>query len=335
MAFRVLLVGGGSGGHVFPLVSVAHALKHHRPDVQVKLMGDGSFVPRAAKEYGLPYSTIIAPKLRKYEGAPDPLALLKLPFALAEALWKLFWYMPDAVFAKGGYTSIMPVLVARLYAIPVYLHESDSVPGLANRSLAKHAKVVFTAYEKAAGAFAPYPTVLVGNPVRPGLGGMDAGASRTAFGLSPDKRTVLIIGGSQGADQLNKVILEGLVQMVQDGYQLIHLCGEKNYAAVNEQAQKILAEGAGEYAEAVKAQYRVYPFLDEKQLAAAYAACDVAVTRAGANLLAELAWVGKPMIIVPLPGSAQNHQLFNAAEAAKYGNIIIEGVNLTPNILIS
>src|SRR3989304_9041483 len=140
MAYRVLLVGGGSGGHVYPLIAVARALqdqaKAQGKKVNVKLMGDGPFVARAAKEAGLSYTGIIAPKLRRYASAGNMLDVLKIPVAIAQSLWKLLWFMPDVVFAKGGYTCAFPTLAARFYMIPVFLHESDAVPGLANRMMA-------------------------------------------------------------------------------------------------------------------------------------------------------------------------------------------------------
>ena len=334
MAFRVLLVGGGSGGHVYPLVAVARALKKQDPNVRVKLMGDGPFVARAAKGADLPFTGIIAPKLRRYSSASNVMDLFKAPLALVQSLWKVFWFMPDAVFAKGGYTSVFPVLAARLYMIPVYLHESDSVPGMGNRILAKRAKLIFTAFEKANQVFAGFPTMLVGNPVRKDLAGLDRDASRTAFSLATDKATILVIGGSQGAKQINGVVIEGLVQLMQAGYQIIHQCGDTNYQEVTAAVEQVIAEGDESYGKLIKEQYRAYPFLDGQQLATAYAACDVAITRASANVLTELASIGKPMIVVPLASAAQNHQAENALELTRYGGVVISGANLTPHLLM-
>lgn len=338
MAFRVLLVGGGTGGHVYPLVAVASALKKAGVSagrtVEVKLMGDGPFVERAAKENDLPFKKIMAPKLRRYASAANATDWIKAPFALWQSLWNLFWYMPDAVFSKGGYTSAFPVLIARLYAIPVYLHESDSVPGLANSVLAKRAKLIFTAFKSAQDSLEGFPTMLVGNPVRQALGGVKKDAARAAFKLQNDKPTIFVIGGSQGALQINEVMIDGLVEMVQSGYQIIHQCGDRNYKELSEQIERIAKEGEGSYGDLVNAQYRLYPFLNQDQLAAAYSACDVAITRASANVLTELAALGKPMIIIPLAGSAQNHQLKNAMELSQYGNRVVQGVNVTPHILM-
>jgi UDP-N-acetylglucosamine--N-acetylmuramyl-(pentapeptide) pyrophosphoryl-undecaprenol N-acetylglucosamine transferase len=339
MTFRVLLIGGGSGGHVYPLVAVANALKRQGVKagmaVEVKLMGDGPFVKRAAEENGLSATSLIAPKLRRYTSVANATDWLKAPFALIQVLWKLFWYMPDAVFAKGGYTSAFPALVARLYAIPLYLHESDSVPGLTNKVLAKRARLVFTAFPSATQALSAYPTKEVGNPIRRGLAGVEKTKALVAFKLVSDKPTVLILGGSQGARQINDVILDGLVEMVNKGYQIIHQCGDAHYAALSDEVEKIVSEGGEAYAQAVAERYRLYPFLDQDELATAYAACDVAVTRASANVLTELAALGKPMVMVPLASAAQNHQFHNASALIAYGNILIEGANLTPHLLMA
>ncbi|HTP57224.1 MAG TPA: UDP-N-acetylglucosamine--N-acetylmuramyl-(pentapeptide) pyrophosphoryl-undecaprenol N-acetylglucosamine transferase [Candidatus Paceibacterota bacterium] len=337
MAFRVLLVGGGSGGHVYPLVAVARAVKKQQPDADVRIMGDGRFVSRAAKEAGIRYSGIMAPKLRRYASAGNVLDLLKIPFALAQSFWKLFWLMPDVVFAKGGYTAAFPTLAARFYMIPVYLHESDSVPGLANRILAKRSRLVFTSFATADAAFRALgrTTMLVGNPFRTELCCVDRTAAHQALKLDPAAKTVLFLGGSQGAAQINDLVLNSLVQMVQQkGWNVIHQTGDANYTDVQKAVESYMAEGKETYASAITARYRVYPFLNESELATAYGAADVAVTRASAGALTELAYLGKPMVVVPLPGSANNHQQENARELATFGAAVVDGVNATPSLVI-
>jgi UDP-N-acetylglucosamine:LPS N-acetylglucosamine transferase len=240
MTYRVLLVGGGTGGHVYPLVAVAKALQSRATQKGVKIrllmMGDGPIFARAAKENGIRYTTILAPKLRRYTSAGNIFDILKVPIALVQSLWKLFWFMPDAVFAKGGYTCAFPTLAARLYMIPVYLHESDSVPGLANRVLSKRSRLVFTSFASADHYFTDMgrTTMLVGNPFRSELCCIDHAQALQALQLDPAKKTVLIIGGSLGAQQLNDLVLNGLVQLVQKGYQVIHQTGDKNFDADNQ-----------------------------------------------------------------------------------------------------
>lgn len=341
MTYRVLLVGGGTGGHVYPLVAVAKALQARATQkgqkIKLLMMGDGPIFHRAAKENGIAYTTIMAPKLRRYTSTGNILDVFKIPVALAQSLWKLLWFMPDAVFAKGGYTCAFPTLVARLYFIPVFLHESDSVPGLANRMLSKRSKLVFTSFASADRYFSELgrPTMLVGNPFRAELCCTDHVQALQALKLDTTKKTILIIGGSLGAKQLNDLVLNGLVQMVQRGYQIVHQTGEKNYAEVKKAVEQYMIEGKDSYAPLIAAQYRVYPFLDQGQLATAYGAADVAVTRASAGVLTELAYSGKPMIVVPLPGSANDHQLVNAAELGRFGAVVMDGANVSVQVLLS
>lgn len=337
MAFRILMVGGGSGGHVYPLVAIARALKRQRPDVDIILMGDGPYVSRAAREAGVRASGIIAPKLRRYASAGNVFDLLKIPLALAQSLFKLLWYMPDVVLAKGGYTCAFPTFAARLYMIPVYLHESDAVPGLANRILARRSKLVFTSFPAADDVFAQMrrPTLLVGNPYRQELCCVEREPAHAALKLDPSRKTILIIGGSQGAQQLNDIVLNDLVRLVQKGYNIIHQAGDRNFANVQKTIQQYLADGKDSYASLIGTQYRLYAFLAEGELAAAYGAADVVISRASAGVMTELASMGKPMVLVPLPGSANDHQAANAAELARYGAAVVDGVNATPSLVMA
>jgi UDP-N-acetylglucosamine--N-acetylmuramyl-(pentapeptide) pyrophosphoryl-undecaprenol N-acetylglucosamine transferase len=123
--------------------------------------------------------------------------------------------------------------------------------------------------------------------------------------------------------------------MVQKGYQVIHQAGDKNFDEVKKAVEQYATEGTGSYAPLITSQYRVYPFLDEAQMGTALSAADVVVTRAGAEALSEISFVGKPCIVVPLAGSANDHQLANATELAKYGAIVMDGANATPQLLIS
>ncbi len=337
MSTRVLLVGGGTGGHIYPLVAVAKALRAQSRDVQVRMMGDGPLLKRAADEAGIEYRTIIAPKLRRYASTGNIFDVFKIPVALVQSLWQLLVYMPDAVFAKGGYTCAFPVLVARLYRIPVYLHESDSIPGLANRMLAKRSKLVFTSFASTDAYFQKLgrPTLLVGNPFRAELCCVDRALAHSALKLDASKKTVFIAGGSSGAVQLNDLVLDCIVQMVQKGFQVIHQTGDKNFAEVKKTIEQYMTEGKDSYATLIAAQYRVYPFLDQGQLATAYGACDIAVTRGSAGMLTELSYLGKPMIIVPLPGSASDHQLVNAQELAGLGAVVMDGANVSAQVLMT
>jgi UDP-N-acetylglucosamine--N-acetylmuramyl-(pentapeptide) pyrophosphoryl-undecaprenol N-acetylglucosamine transferase len=341
MTYRVALVGGGSGGHVYPLVAVARALQAQATakgiSLQLMLFGDGPYLERAAHEAGIPYHTLIAPKLRRYASAGNILDIFKIPLALVQSLWRMFWFMPDVVFAKGGYTCAFPTLAARVFFIPVYLHESDSIPGLANRILARRSKLVFTSFTSADQFFAQMrrPTMLVGNPIRTSVAGISRDAAHKALGLDVAKKTVFIAGGSQGAQQINDLVLNALVQLVQKGYNIIHQAGDHNFSDVKKAVEQYMTEGKDSYAPLIATQYRVYPFLDEGQLATAFGAADIVVNRASAGAISEISLLSKPCILIPLPGSANDHQLHNAAELAKYGAVIMDGANVTPQLLIA
>lgn len=338
MNYRILLLGGGSGGHVFPLIAVANALKEKSQQdgmsLELMVLGDGKFMKNAAAEAGLNFKSILAGKLRRYFSPLTILDIFKIPIGFFQSLWHIFWFMPDVVFAKGGYASLPGALVAKLYFIPLFVHESDSVPGLTNRFLGKLSKTVFISFNSSQKYFNPSKAVLTGNPVRQELLVGNRSAAMEKFGLNPNRKTILVAGGSQGAQKINRIILDSLVLLVKD-FQIIHQCGESQLDSVKAESEKIIKEGEGEYADAVKANYKLYPFLDTNDMALAYAVADVIISRAGASNISEISMLGKPAIIIPITNSSSDHQLENALEFSKFGAAVIEEENLTPHILIS
>ncbi|MDP3696728.1 MAG: UDP-N-acetylglucosamine--N-acetylmuramyl-(pentapeptide) pyrophosphoryl-undecaprenol N-acetylglucosamine transferase [Candidatus Taylorbacteria bacterium] len=337
MEKRILLVGGGSGGHVYPLIAVAKSLKEiaSRSQVDLKLMmlGEGNFLERAAKESNIPFKKIIAGKLRRYSSLETFIDILKVPLSFVQSLWHIFLFMPDAVFTKGGYASFMPAMVASLFLIPVFIHESDSVPGLSNMLISKFATKVFLSFKTAEKYFEEAKVIFTGNPVRKELFRGDKDAARVYFNLREPRPTVLILGGSQGAKMINDVVLSSLVVMAQK-FNIIHQCGESQHAAVKKDIDTILTEGTRQYAAPVEVYYRLYPFLDQNQLASAYALADIIVSRAGAGTLFEIAQAGKPAVIVPISQSPANHQYLNAFEFSLSGGYLMEESNFNRESLI-
>ena len=336
--YRILLLGGGSGGHVFPLIAVAEALKEKSQQIGTPLelivLGEDRFMEKAATEAGLNFKSVLAGKLRRYFSPLTILDILKMPIGFFQSLWYVFWFMPDVVFAKGGYASLPGAFVAKLFFIPLFVHESDSVPGLANRILGKLAKTVFISFDSSQKYFKPGRTVLTGNPFRKNLATGDRGTALQNFGFSPGKKTILVLGGSQGAQKINRIILDSLVMMVKD-FQIIHQCGEGQFQSVNTELAKITKEGEGEYADAIKANYKLFPFFNTNDMALAYAVADIIISRAGSGNISEISMIGKPAIVIPITNSSSNHQLQNALEFSKFGAAMIEEENLTPHILIN
>lgn len=331
-------MGGGSGGHAFPLMAVADAIRRQalgqNVDVELLAMGGAGFLGPAAQQHQVPYKTILSAKFRRYFSLLFLWDIIKLPISLAQALWYVFWFMPDAVFSKGGYDSVMPIFAAWLYRIPVYVHESDTVPGLANRIASKFARSVLLAFPAAAKFFSGKSSVTVGNPIRGGILGGDKIAAYDHFKLRPGIRTIFVIGGSQGAKQINDIILDSLVVLT-NSYQVVHQCGASQYGAVRGRVDQLIREGKASYGPGLEDRYRLYSSLDERELGLVFALADVVVSRAGASSLSEIAAVGKPAVVVPIADSANNHQFLNAMEFSHYGGVVVEGANITPHILLN
>jgi len=302
--------------------------------VELMLLGD-KFMRQAAQKSSIKFRSIISGKFRRYFSPMNLVDIFKFPVGLVQSLWHVFWFMPDVVFAKGSYVSVLPALVAKLYMIPLYIHESDSVPGLANRFLGRMASKIFTSFQTATAHFDAEKTVLTGNPVRKNLLTGDRGEATSIFNLDPNKKTIFVYGGSQGAQKINKIILESLVMMVGKDLQIIHQCGFMQHGAVKKAVDKLIKEGENSYGDTVTRNYRLEPFLDLNKARAAYALSDIIISRAGASNIFEIASVGKPAIIIPITNSAGNHQMNNAIAFNKFGAVLIEEENLTPHILIS
>lgn len=331
---RIMLVGGGSGGHVFPLIAVADALLKTDPSIELMMVGDGDFVKMAASSRGIPFRTVKAAKARRYFSLLNLIDLWKIPWGLIQSLWIMFWFMPDVLFAKGGYSSVMPVIAAKLYFIPVVLHDSDAIPGSANLFMARFAKKILIAFKDVAKYFKAEKVVFVGNPVRRDIIAGSAQEARNKFGLSADRKTILVIGGSQGAKLINASMSEAAPLLTQK-WQVIHQTGESQIEEVKKSLEKTISEGKDSYGMDISQYYKLLPFLNDTDLALAYALADIIICRAGASLIFEVATLGKPAIVIPLGDSANGHQMANAREIGRFGAVVIEEENLTRNILIN
>ncbi len=331
------LIGGGSGGHVYPLVAIAKKLKELGQqkgiDVKIALIGSGDFLKNAAKDNGFSFKGVMSGKRRRYSSVSNFTDILKMPFGMFQAFWHLLWFMPDVAFAKGGHASVLPGFAAWFYRIPLYIHESDSVPGEANLKLSRFAKKVFTSFESANAAFAGKDVELVGNPIRQDVAGGNREEALQYFKLDTLRKTILVLGGSQGAQNLNNVITNSVVQLTGE-FQVIHQVGQTNFKEVSARVAKIVKEGQDSYGKTIQSRYKLFPFLSVKELSLAYSVADIVVSRAGAVTLSETAYAAKPTIVVPLKTSATNHQRGNAYEFAKYGAVVIEEDNLKTTVLL-
>ncbi|OHB16972.1 MAG: hypothetical protein A2913_01660 [Parcubacteria group bacterium RIFCSPLOWO2_01_FULL_40_65] len=337
MTYRILLVGGGSGGHIYPLVAISQELqnlaKERGVSFELMVLADNENWRKDFESMGVRFKRILTVKFRPVEGGRiNFLAFLKLPLFLIQSLWMLFLFMPDLVFSKGGFVSLVPSFVSRLYFIPLFIHESDVVPGKANKFLAYFAKKVFISFEKSISYFKNKNMVLSGNPIRETLFGGNKLEAAKYFNLSSNKKTILVMAGSQGSASINKLLIDSVVQLTED-FQIIHQTGGRSFDSVKGEIEKIKSDGSGSYSKDIENNYRVYDFLTEGELASAYALCDIIVSRAGSSIF-EISYLGKPTIVIPYPYSAGDHQRANAIEFAKFGAVVLEEGNLKPNILI-
>jgi len=326
---RILLTGGGTGGHIFPLVAVARKLREKLgEDVELLCVGSGSEIEKETmKAEGIPAKYIFAGKMRRYFSALNFVDFFKIPIGLIQSLFILLRFMPDAVFSKGGYVSVPVVIAAWMYRIPVIIHESDATPGTANKILAKFSTKIAVSYPSTQSYFEASKTAIIGNPVRDGINEGNKDEARKTFGFSESRPVILVLGGSQGSEVINEAIIRILPKLIQHT-QIIHQTGGKNY-------EKVLHQAGEQGIKAGRGGYYAAPFLDFEKLKQAYAVSDLVISRAGANIIAEIAANAKPNILIPLEHSAQDHQRMNAYEIAKAGGtLVLEESNLGENIFL-
>ncbi len=341
---RVVLTGGGTGGHLVPFEPMVDALRAVFAERKDSLPGwvdnsklDLYFLGVADQEtrkffdrLGVKTTHIPAAKLRRYPSARTLTdVLFRLPLGAAMALVYMWKIMPDVVVSKGGYGSVPVGIAAAFYRVPVLLHESDVVFGLANRFLAVLASAITVGFEDTRRRMVSYKskTVVTGTPVREELRPVEAAEAKKQFGFSPEDKVLLVMGGSQGSEEINKVLLEALPKLI-SGMGIIHLTGKDNFEKVKEEAGKKLAgSNRHEY-------YRPFSYLSTR-LVPAMSAADVVISRAGATSLAELTRLRKAAILIPLDSAAQNHQRRNATQYEKAGAArVIDPANLGPALLL-
>lgn len=302
---RVIISGGGTGGHIFPAVAIAKALQKANPATEILFVGakgrmEMDKVPAAGfKIVGLDISGI----QRKFD-----LKNFLLPYKLVKSLWQahkvLKEFKPDIVIGVGGYASAPTLYMAGQMDIPSIIQEQNNYAGLTNKLLAKRVTAICVAFSGMEAYFPAKKIVVTGNPVREDLLNIDGKKPDALkhFGLSENKKTLLIIGGSLGARTINTAIYEGLPLLQEQGVQIIWQTGKYFYEKAQDKNSSTI---------------KVYDFIHRMDLA--YAAADVVVSRAGALSIAELCLTAKPCILVPSPNVAEDHQTKNAMALVNQG----------------
>lgn len=321
---KILFTGGGTAGHIIPIIAIIREIKKRYSDHNIDLFYIGpkdNFSSMLLSREKIKIKHILAGKIRRgfslkniFQNIID--LFFKIPIGLFQSFLYIFFLNPDLIFSKGGFGSVPPVLMGKLLLTPIFLHESDIVPGKANQFLSKFAVEIFTSFPKTA-YFPPQKTILVGNPVRREVLSGSKEEARRFFQLREEKPVIFILGGSQGAQRINNQILEILPALLID-FEIIHQCGEKNLNRILEDAKIMIGED-----KELKNFYHLFSFLNEDELRLAYAAADLIISRAGSGSIFEIAANHKPSILIPLPESAQNHQIRNAYHYGANGACIV------------
>ncbi len=333
---KILFCGGGSGGHFYPIISVAEALheavrERKVLEPQYYYMAPTPYNQRALFDNDIQYVSVPAGKVRRYFSLLNFTDAFKTVTGCVVALIKLYSIYPDAIFSKGGYPAFPVLFAAKLLRIPVIIHESDSHPGRVSKWSANFAKRIAVSYPAAAPLFGVKNQSKIahtGNPIRPEIAKPLVNGAHEFLQLEQKVPTVFVIGGSQGATRINDVVIEALPELL-NRYQVIHQTGKANLAEIKSTAGIILKDHPYAY------RYHPFDYLNELALRMAAGVADVIVSRAGSGAIFEIAAWGVPSIIIPLPESISHDQTTNAFTYTRTGaGSIIEENNLRAHILI-
>lgn len=331
---KILFCGGGTGGHFYPIIAVSEALRERAKERKILMpklyyMASSKYNPRALFDQEIEFIPISTGKIRRYFSLLNVVDAFKTIFGTIGAIMKVFSIYPDVVFGKGAYMSFPVLFAARIWRIPVVIHESDSKPGRVNAWAGKFAKKIAISYPDSAIYFKKHPDVvaLTGNPVRSGIAHALSNGAYEFLHLENGVPVVLVLGGSQGSQAINDVVINSLPELL-NNYQVIHQTGKANIEEIKSTTSVILKDHPYSY------RYHPFEYLDELALRMSAGACDIVISRAGSTIF-EIALWGKPSIIVPLPAEVSHDQSSNAFAYSRTGAAVaIEQNNLTTHVLI-
>lgn len=309
---RLIVSGGGTGGHIYPALSIIKEVKKHEPNGEVLYIGtqsglESKLVPRE----GIPFETIHITGFKRKISVENVKTIYRFLKGVQKAKKMIKQFQPDVVVGTGGYVCAPVVYAAAKLKIPTVIHEQNSVPGLTNKFLSRYVDKVAVAFEETKQYFPRDKTVLLGNPRAQEVVHMDGRVGRESVGLRNDKRSVLIVGGSQGARPINESFLEVLPEIHKYDYQFLYVTGQKHYDKVMTEVKKI-----GSPKNVI-----IKPFIHN--MPEVLAGIDLIVARAGATTLAEITALGLPSILIPSPYVTNNHQEKNARALSNQGAAIV------------
>jgi len=343
---KIGLVGGGTGGHFYPIIAVVEQIEEYVQNEKLLepilyYFGPKPYEKQALFDHQIRFVPVSAGKMRLYFSPKNILDLFKTGWGILRALWKVLIIFPDVVFSTGSYTSFPVLLAARLFGIPIIIHEPDSVPGRANMWASSFTKKISVSFPEAAPFFEKKIVkskkgktntdivAVTGHPIRKELHAPAERGAHEYLHLEEAAPVLLILGGSQGAEVLNEAVLDTFPGLLEH-YQVIHQTGERNIENTKKLASVYLEQSN------YKERYKPYGFLNTLALRMAAGAADIIISRAGAGALFEIAAWEKPSIIIPIKTDVSHNQRDNAFAYARIGAAdVIEEDNLSPNLLAS
>ncbi len=332
---KILFTGGGTGGHFYPIIAItkeiqAIAKENRLIDVKLFYMSNSPYDAGLLFENNITFRKNSSGKIRRAKTITNHILnffdLFKIGWGTLVSIWVVFKIYPDVIFGKGGYASFSALLAGRILGIPVVIHESDSAPGKVSAWAGKFAKRIAISYPESAQYFPANKVALTGCPIREELKTPLVAGAFEFLKLNEHVPTLLILGGSQGAQRINETLINALPKLVEK-YQIIHQTGKNNINAMREVGNAVLLDNP--HAD----RYKPFDYLNTLALRMSAGACSLVISRAGSAIFEIAAWA-KPSIIIPIPEVTSHDQTRNAFNYARSGAcIVIEEKNLTTNIL--
>lgn len=333
---RFLISGGGTGGHIFPAVSIANALRQRQPDCEILFVGaNGRMEMERVPEAGYNIVGLDIQGLERRKVLRNIRIIYNFLRSRRKARQIVRSFRPDVAIGVGGYVSAAAMSAAAALGVPVVLQEQNSFAGVTNRFLAKKASKICVAYDGMERFFDKGKIVKTGNPVRQNIiaPDIDRQAAYDYFRLERDKKTILVVGGSLGAKTINDSIARHIDKLLQTDCQIVWQTGKNYFAAIK---AKISEQGIKFTTDSANPVYAKRMFVSDfiSQMDYAYNVADLVISRAGASSVSELCLLGKPAILVPSPNVAENHQYHNAmALVAKNAALLVEDAEAVDNLL--
>ncbi len=337
---RILFTAGGSGGHFYPLMSVADSVikeaeKRDVAELELFYVSDDPYNKDDLKKRNIKFHKISTGKRRLYSSFQNFLDLFRIAFAVIHAFFYLFHIYPDVIFTNGSYAAFPTLLAAKILRIPVMVHASDTVPSRVVLFGSKFAKKISVGFPEAKEYFPKSKqdlVVMTGNPVRKEIMKKVTDGADGFLGFSPDIKTIWVIGGSLGSAILNEVILDALPNLLKK-YQIIHQTGQKTYEKTKTRADIILSNIVEKK---YRNRYKIFPYLNDLAMRMSAGTSDLAVARAGAGTIYEFAMWEIPMVLIPITEKVSRDQVRNAIAYTRIGgSSMLRQENLKANILIN